>query len=612
VLASNGLLVLTLIFIKVKIANSTNCWHGIIYRNLHFHFLNKIIMKKLIKLFVALMVLNTSVFGQAENDENSLTGEIIYHEPFDYPAGELPPGWVLDTQYVPWAVGNSNMAGGESPELFLGYSFTFGTIRLISSPVNIEGYQELCFRFKQYLINYEADYGEIIGVDLTYDGGQTWEVLWEKLIGLTNIPQDEFSYFFIPPDGATEMQFCFRFDGNNYAINLWAVDDVIIEHPVENDLLIATDAFFDGNTTPTAGEESIILVEVTNGGTLLQSDYTVKLMQEGGIELASVPGETIAFGEKWFFNLFWTPGTELIGNPVGIHAYVDLPGDENPGNNESRDLIINVQPENIATTQINPGSWPSIYLPYNFINLHSLTQTLYFPEEIGMTNMPVTAIQYTCLFDQELADVPVQIYMGETEKNDLSEGWIDPSTLTLVFDGSIDFAKGFNNLYIPLDNAYPYEDGNLVVYSGKSYTQMVIGTPFISAIDTGSMRSRSAERDDAPFDPMNPPSFSYTLDYYPNIALFYSTSATVLDEQPKVTVAASVFPNPASQLLNVRTNDPMLEIRMVNLLGQKVYSRNERTCNHQIDVGNLQPGIYLIEILTAKGLHTQKVRVARD
>ncbi len=566
-------------------------------------------MKKLLLLSLGVLALSITLFGQSENHQRLASADTIYYEPFDYQAGELPSGWVLEGEQAPWSVSNSEMAGGESPELILGYSFASGTIRMISAPINIEGYHELCFKYKQYMINYEADYGEMLGLDVTFDGGQNWQPLWDKMIGLLNIPQDEFAYYFTAPDGSSQMQFAFRFQGNNWAINLWAIDDIVIEAPPENDLLFTPDCFFSGNPTPTAGQETLFFVEALNGGITTQTDYTVKLITTEGDELASTQGESIAFGEKKFFMLSWTPGDEYLGTSTDIYAYIDFALDENPANNQSKHMIVDVMPEGTSSVQITPGSWPLIYLPYNFLNLYSLTQTLYLPDEIGFTNKAITGIQYTCQFDQEVS-VPIQIFMGETDKNDLSQGWIDPSQFTPVFDGTINFAKGFNNLFIPLDNAYTYEGGNLVVYSNKSYSEMVIGTPFISAIDTGSMRSRAAQRDDTPYDPMNPPDFSSTWDYYPNITLFYSTGATSV--QPDMaSPILHVYPNPVQDVLFIEDNAIITMVRVLNMLGQEVYFQNGNSKKISVDVGHFDPGIYLLQVVTTKGTSTQKIQVNR-
>lgn len=195
---------------------------------------------------------------------------------------------------------------------------------------------------------------------------------------------------------------------------------------------------------------------------------------------------------------------------------------------------------------------------------------------------------------------------GRDDRNDLSETWVDPATLTPVFNGSVNFRKGMNPVYIPFDNAYDFSDQNLVIYSYKSYTEMVLGTPFISSIDANSMRSRLAESDMA-FDPMSP-TWGYNSDYYPNITLLYSTLGASIGnvESPNSLV---LFPNPANNLLNVQSEEIINEIRMIDILGQLVYQASGGSRQHEINVGNLKPGIYLVQVITSNGLTTKKVQV---
>ncbi len=60
-------------------------------------------------------------------------------------------------------------------------------------------------------------------------------------------------------------------------------------------------------------------------------------------------------------------------------------------------------------------------------------------------------------------------------------------------------------------------------------------------MDTNSNCSRTAEQDDVPFNPMDPPATSYTLDYYPNITLFYSTGTTSITTKDKLLFFTKFF-----------------------------------------------------------------------
>src|SRR5690554_4709769 len=96
---------------------------------------------------------------------NAIAQQVLYTEDFNYEQDELPPGWVIDAEQPPeWGVNVSQIAGGEAPELYMGYGMQSGLSRLISSPISIEGHEKLSLRYKQYIINFTADAGEEIGL----------------------------------------------------------------------------------------------------------------------------------------------------------------------------------------------------------------------------------------------------------------------------------------------------------------------------------------------------------------------------------------------------------------------------------------------------------------
>ena len=68
---------------------------------------------------------------------------------------------------------------------------------------------------------------------------------------------------------------------------------------------------------------------------------------------------------------------------------------------------------------------------------------------------------------------------------------------------------------------------------------------------------------------------------------------------------ATIYPNPASSVINVVTNtSEKVNIEMFNLVGQKVYS--EQVVNStKIDVSNMKPGVYMLRVNN----HTTKVVV---
>ncbi len=460
--------------------------------------------------------------GSAASNPELLGAEgVLMYETFDYEAGTLPPGWVVDGLGADnWAVSNSSSAGGTAPELRLNWSPSFnGFSRLITVPVDVEGYSEVRFRYNMYLNNYSfTNEGEIAGIDISFDEGDNWDSIWEVVIE-DDVPAGVYENYINIPDGETTMHLSFRFEGNSFNINQWYFDNLLIEPVVEHDLYGVS---ISGNTTPSVSYETTYTITIQNAGTETQTDYTVKLMKEGGIELASVPGETIEFGETKSFDISWTPQEGDEGETY-IYGYVDLPADEVPGNNQTPHLNLNVQPEDVLAVTIGDGEKLTT-IPYNFVWHYSVSQTLFYPDEIGMGGGVITGLQYTNSFNEDYLDKHIMIWIGETDAEDLSEGWVDPESLQLVFDGYVDFPEGVNDIFITLDDIYVYTGGNLVIYSYKADDVWSGGKNFFNTEDPESNRTRRAQRDNTPFDPLEIDADGTVVSDFPNISMFFSTA----------------------------------------------------------------------------------------
>lgn len=557
-------------------------------------------MKKITTLFIPMLLLNIILWSNSISAQQNL-----YTEAFNYPQGELPTGWVIDADQPPeWGVNVSQIAGGTAPELYMGYGFQVGLSRLVSSPIDIDGHEKLALRYKQYLINYSADAGEVIGLDVTFDDGVTWQALWEAPLWLFNIPQDEYVYYFNAPAGATEMKFAFRYDGNNNFINGWAIDDVVVEAVIDNDLVARG---ISGNTTPNIGETASYTVAVENGGALTQNNYTVSIVNENGDEVASQVGDPIAFAETKTYILSWTPSNSDLGGHTFI-AKIESTDDTVLTNNETADFLVSVQYQDTEDIHIGDGIYPATDSPLNFFYLHSLAQTLYKAEDITATGESINGMEYHAYFDNDTDDVPIKIYLGETTQNDMADAWVDPASFTLVYEGTVDFQKGFNNIYIPFDTAYEYSGDNLVVYSNKSYTEQVLWTGFFNTPDENTYYSRVVYGDDQPFDAMNPPN-GYPRYEVPNITLFFSSGVLAVNGHDVDANAVVLYPNPVSNVLHIQTTEPMREIRILNTLGQQVSQQKVGETSLSLNLEDLSSGMYLVQIITDKGISSKKIQV---
>ncbi|MGM0573710.1 MAG: T9SS type A sorting domain-containing protein, partial [Bacteroidota bacterium] len=76
-------------------------------------------------------------------------------------------------------------------------------------------------------------------------------------------------------------------------------------------------------------------------------------------------------------------------------------------------------------------------------------------------------------------------------------------------------------------------------------------------------------------------------------------------------VTLNIFPIPASSMLTIESDARINEIRMVDVLGQVVYTETVNDNHHEINVGGMQTGIYFVQLTTEAGVVTQRVQVTR-
>jgi len=74
----------------------------------------------------------------------------------------------------------------------------------------------------------------------------------------------------------------------------------------------------------------------------------------------------------------------------------------------------------------------------------------------------------------------------------------------------------------------------------------------------------------------------------------------------------SIFPNPATSVLNIRSATEIENITVYNTLGQTVFNiNNVNTYSSQIATNNLDNGVYIISIVTGNKVMTQQFQVVK-
>ena len=74
---------------------------------------------------------------------------------------------------------------------------------------------------------------------------------------------------------------------------------------------------------------------------------------------------------------------------------------------------------------------------------------------------------------------------------------------------------------------------------------------------------------------------------------------------------ATIYPNPANNVLNINANSNIDRVEVYNMMGQMVGSYNVNDVNTQISTTSFANGVYTVRISTENGMSTQKFTVAR-
>ncbi|MBI9034230.1 MAG: carboxypeptidase regulatory-like domain-containing protein [Bacteroidales bacterium] len=227
----------------------------------------------------------------------------------------------------------------------------------------------------------------------------------------------------------------------------------------------------EGSQFVNAFEESVFNFSVKNNGLNAQSagTYTVKLMQvaeTGDIELTSVGGQYINSMQKIEYELPYS-FTEI--GPIHVYATVDFPADENLENNASNIIEAIVLPggSNVISIGIEDESGYMALSPVNVNYENSLSETIYTSEEISQDGL-ITGISYDYTFVNNVEDVPVRIWIGQTDSTNLqglewTAEWIPATELTLVYDGNLNYSIGSHSIFIQLETPYLYDNSNSIV-----------------------------------------------------------------------------------------------------------------------------------------------------
>lgn len=347
-----------------------------------------------------------------------------------------------------------------------------------------------------------------------------------------------------------------------------------------------------GETSPVTGMSSDYTVTVSNLGRQRVDAYEVSLTDGEGHELAkSAISDPLESGQERQVTLSWTPADQSVTQLV---AKVACEADADASDDATAPLAVEVQDGNAApTVGIGTSSNQiSQNYPFDLFNQHAAAFNLYAAEEIGHASAVITKISYpysASLMD-DIAEVPVKVYMGNTEVATTADGWLPEADLTLVYDGTIGFTKGSSReLEIPLSQPFAYDGHNLaiitVVESAKYYSGVYF-KQYRSPLAGNSVYAWGDYRSTVPFD------FTQTgrQDSYG-----YTSSVTLYLEQSTGIGQTTAVP-------------PLSDYELYDLTGRKV-SCGTTSPEGKVDRSSVRPGIYVMTFKSDGRRHSVKMVV---
>ncbi|MCB5229667.1 MAG: choice-of-anchor J domain-containing protein, partial [Candidatus Cloacimonetes bacterium] len=335
-------------------------------------------------------------------------------------------------------------------------------------------------------------------------------VAWTKYEYTVNVPANQIFYLAIQ---------CVSDDAFAFF-----VDDVELAIPQSIDLAING---FTGDSLGQVNSPAVYDVTVANVGLTDVSSYDIYLKNnDNGSTVATMNvTELLTAGTSAVHEISWIPAFE---GEYDIYAEVSTAGDTNLANNTSAPLHLTVYSENMQILYVgDPGTtWVTWAAPFNFYFEDSVAETIYLASEMQATSGTIEALVYTNYFDT--ADVEYfQIWMKNTDVNDLASGWLPWEGYTLVYDGPVGGPAGLNLIQIPI-TPFSYTGGNLAIRTSREWTgDWASDKQWLITIDENyPNRSRLVYQDTEYMDHTNPPVGSVSNNI-PNVIFFMDTEDMV-------------------------------------------------------------------------------------
>jgi len=186
----------------------------------------------------------------------------------------------------------------------------------------------------------------------------------------------------------------------------------------------------------------------------------------------------------------------------------------------------------------------------------------------------------------------VAFFAGRFNATGFTRFHIDIWTPTTTQDKVFSFKfSNWNNTTTGETNAYEYTATNAnTLPSGSQGTWITIDIPMTSlnCINTPPGNACPSVSDFTQFVITS----NLGTVYYDNL---YLHKNTVLSNNDFETLKARIYPNPATNLLNIESEVSIEKVAVYNILGQEVISKSPNAELVTLDISNLQVGVYIVK-----------------
>jgi len=452
---------------------------------------------------------------------------LSYAEYFDeVTAPALPWGWkayvssTSTSAYVRTYYGTTYAQSTPNSVCLFNSTDTSADLRLITPPINVPGVSLNQIKLKFYAYG-GSGYTLLIGTVNTTDASGVFTQV--ASISPTTT-KTEYTVSFENYTG-TDHYICFKHGLGGTSRYIY-IDNVKIIKLQPADLAATA---LSGPALIQTGTSYNYTISVYNEGTAEQSSYTVNL-KSGTQPLVSLNvNSPLAVGAATQHTLIWTPQTAGI---YPVYGEVVIAGDDNINNNATITINVNVADATVTVLSVgNDATTTSgYYLPLSMYYKNSVTEELYFNDEMHLQTGIITAIAYKNNFTDNIANKPVKIWMKCTTEQSLTTAWLSSENYTPVFDGTINFPAGINYVVIPLDTPFNFTGGVLATRVNRpmdiTYYPMTNVFYYTTTSTEHPNRSLYLNSDTVTYDPLAPSALGTLVSYVPNTFFVVQNATT--------------------------------------------------------------------------------------